>query len=232
MVSFRRLAAAMVSALAVAGCAGSADLPITEDGAVISGRARLDGGDLTAEWMGARVRSGGMVTPCQQSLPPIEEGEYAISVFGAGDSAGCGKPGAEILLWTHTGEEMLHATSAIPWPSTGTATVDVDFATSDPLGAALATTDFSGEVYLSDGQRVPLGSLVEAYVDDTLCGVASIRSSDGFTGYILSVVGPNSKPGCREGGAITFRVDGAPAVETAVNSPDQSTHLELTVGTR
>lgn len=227
MVSFRSVAVTIV--FAVAGCAGNADLPTTEEGAVVSGRARLDGADLTAEWMGARVRSAGMVTPCQQSLPPIEEGEYEISVFGESDSAGCGEAGAEILLWTHTGEQMLYATSAIPWPGTGAATVDVDFSTSEPLGAALPTTDFSGEVYLSDGERVPIGSLVEAYVDDTLCGVASIRSSDGFTGYILSVVGPDSNAGCRAGAAITFRVDGAPAVETGVNSPDQSTHLDLTV---
>jgi hypothetical protein len=61
-----------------------------------------------------------------------------------------------------------------------------------------------------------------------LCGVASVRDSE-F--YILSVVGPDAVPGCAAGGEITFVVDGDPAAETAINSPDQSAHLDLTAPT-
>jgi hypothetical protein len=59
-----------------------------------------------------------------------------------------------------------------------------------------------------------------------LCGVASIRGSET---YIISVAGPDAIPGCTAGGRITFVVDGDTATETATNSPDQSTHLDLTV---
>ena len=75
-------------------------------------------------------------------------------------------------------------------------------------------------------ERVPPGSRVEAYVGKTLCGVASVRWSD-F--YILTVAGPDSLPGCIAGGTISFRVDGESTSETATNSPEQSTHLDLTL---
>jgi hypothetical protein len=104
--------------------------------------------------------------------------------------------------------------------------VDVDFSARQPLGAAPTTTEFAGEVYDDDGQRVPPGSRVEAYVGETLCGVASVRWSD-F--YILTVAGPDSLPGCVASRTITFRVDGESTSETATNSPEQSTHLDLTL---
>ncbi len=197
--------------------------------AVVSGSARLDGDAFDARWIGAVVLDDQLVTPCQYTLPPVDGGQFEITVYGERESAGCGRPGAGILLWTFVDDEKLFTTEAIPWPDDGTADVTVDFATSEPAGAAPATTDFSGEVYRSDGERAPTGSLVEAYVDDTLCGVASIRGSGSFIGYILSVVGPDSVPGCRSGEPVTFRVDGARVVESATNSPGASAHLDLTV---
>jgi hypothetical protein len=45
----------------------------------------------------------------------------------------------------------------------------------------------------------------------------------------LSVVGPDSIPGCTRGGTITFRVNGRPALDTAVNEPGSTGRLDLTV---
>jgi hypothetical protein len=104
--------------------------------------------------------------------------------------------------------------------------VDVEFSTSDPLGAAPAITEFSGEVYDDAGHRREEGGRVEAYVSTTLCGVASIRGAEI---YVIAVVGPDSLPGCTAGGPITFVVDGDRARETGTNAPDQSAHLDLTV---
>ena len=165
----------------------------------MSGAARLDGAVFDARWMGAVVRYDGLVTPCQSTLPPVDAGQYEITVYGDNESAGCGRPGAEILLWTFAGDQILFATTSIPWPDNGTTDVDVDFATSAPRGEAREVTEFSGEVYRTDGERVEPGSRVEAYVGDTLCGVASIRDAGSFVGYILSVVGPDSVPGCDSG---------------------------------
>ncbi len=103
---------------------------------------------------------------------------------------------------------------------------DIEFASRQPLGAAPTTTELGGEIYDNDGRRLPPGSRVEAYVGEQICGVASVRWSD-F--YILTVVGPDSIAECEAGGTITFRVDGKPAAETATNTPERSTHLDLTL---
>jgi pimeloyl-ACP methyl ester carboxylesterase len=192
----------------------------------IRGRSSLDGEPLDARWMGAVVRRDGLVTPCNVTLPPSDNGDYEIGVYTDEASAGCGGPGSDVLLWTYAGDSKLYATATVPWPGTDSVTFDVEFATTDPLGAAPATTEFSGEVYDDATRRHEAGGLVEAYISSTLCGVASIRGSE-F--YVLSVVGPDAVPGCTAGGRITFVVDGHPATETATNSPEQSTHLDLTV---
>jgi pimeloyl-ACP methyl ester carboxylesterase len=209
--------------LAPRSAAGQGESQVT-----IRGRSSLDDGHLDARWMGAVVRRHGLVTPCNVTLPPSNNGRYEIAVYNDEASAGCGGPGSDVLLWTYAGDTKLYATEAVPWPSTDSVTFDAAFTTTDPLGAAPAVTEFSGEVYDDAARRYEAGSRVEAYVSSTLCGVASIRSSGS---YILSVVGPDSLPGCTAGERITFVVNGAPATETVANSPEQSTHLDLTVPT-
>jgi hypothetical protein len=44
------------------------------------------------------------------------------------------------------------------------------------------------------------------------------QAGEAFTGYILSIVGPDSISGCTQGAQITFRINGIPAVETSVNA--------------
>jgi hypothetical protein len=194
----------------------------------IRGRASLDGEPLDARGMGAVVRRDGLVTPCNVTLPPSDNGAYEIGAYADEASAGCGGPGSDVLLWTYAGDSKLYATAAVPWPTTDSVTFDVEFATTDPLGAAPAITEFSGEVYDDASRRHEAGGLVEAYISSTLCGVASIRGSEL---YVLGVVGPDAVPGCTAGEHITFVVGGDPATETATNSPEQSTHLDLTLPT-
>jgi pimeloyl-ACP methyl ester carboxylesterase len=190
---------------------------------VLSGGAHLDGVALDARWVGAVVRRNGLVTPCNFGLPPIQAGRYEITVFGENESAGCGQPGAEILLWTFANDRQFFSTGAIPWSATGKATFDVDFSSSRPFGTSRRVTEFSSEVYRADDQRLP-SARVEAFVGDTLCGVASARSGT----YILSVVGPDSVAGCRAGARLAFRVDGKPAAETSTNTFSYSGQLDLT----
>jgi pimeloyl-ACP methyl ester carboxylesterase len=190
------------------------------------GRATIDGAPLDARWMGAVVRRHGLITPCNVTLPPSENGRYEMGVFADEASAGCGRSGSDVLLWTYAGEEKVYATTTVPWPDARSANFDVEFSTANPQGAAPAITEFSGEVYEGAARRRGAGARVEAYISSTLCGLASIRASD-F--YILSVVGPDAIPGCVAGAPITFVVDGDPATETAINLPEQSAHLDLSV---
>jgi hypothetical protein len=131
-------------------------------------------------------------------------------------------------LWTYAGDKKLYSTRALDWPTTHAATVMVDFSTTDPAGAAARVLELSGEVYRADNERVPAGARVEAYIGDTLCGIATVRVGV-FDGYIMDVVGPDSIPGCQAGATITFRVNGTPAVETTRNGGSPPRQFDLTL---
>lgn len=206
-----------------AGPAVRAMSPLRQTRVTLSGRARLDGVALDARWIGAVARRNGLVTPCNFGLPPIQRGRYEITVFGDNESAGCGQPGAEILLWTFANDRQFFSAAAFSWPANGRATFDVDFSTSRPLGASRRVTELSGDVYDAHAQRLP-NARVEAYVGGTRCGVASARSGT----YILSVVGPDSVAGCGAGARIAFRIDGKPAAQTGTNSFEYAGALDLT----
>lgn len=217
----------VVMALAMTAC--SSDRPHNADRASIRGRARLNGKVFDTRFIGAVVMSGGLVTPCNVTIPTVVAGRFALDVYGEKRSAGCGRRGSRVVLWVYSGAQQIFATKALNWPTGGAATVSADFSTADPSGAAPRLLELSGEVHRADGSRVPAGARVEAFIGDTLCGVASVRSDEGFDGYILHVVGPNSIPGCRTGGTITFRVDGAPTNETISNGGTPPRQFDLTL---
>jgi hypothetical protein len=187
----------------------------------VSGTAALDGAPFDSRWVGAVVLRSGLVTPCQDALPPVSNGRYSVTVFSERAASGCGAPGAQIVLWTFADEKILYSTNALPWPQNGhDATFMAQYSTSAPAGAAPVVAQFTGGAFGSDGRELPPGTTVEAYVGATRCGVASVRKGDGFTGYVLSVVGPDSMIGCTRGAVLTFRIDGQVARPTdAVNAP-------------
>ena len=193
--------------------------PAGSDRLVVNGSAALDGAPFDSQFLGAVVRRDGLITPCQAEIPPILGGRYEIRVLGDAEGSGCGVPGAQVLLWTFANETKLYSTSAATWPEQGnTASFDVQFATATPNGDAPAVSELSGEVFDRDGHQLPPGTLVEAYVGTTRCGVASVRrAGEDFTGYVLAVVGPDSIEGCTRDAPITFLIDGQPANETSVN---------------
>jgi len=150
-----------------------------------------------------------------------------VRVMGEG-----GVPGAEVLLWTFAAERTLYTSHAVGWPANGrSAAFDANFSTSAPRGDVPPLTQFNGQLFARDGQTLPAGTRVEAYVGDTRCGVASTRRSDSFSGYILNVVGPESIAGCARGATLTFRIDGRPAADTNIvnTPPGQRETLDLTV---
>ena len=187
---------------------------------VVQGSATLDGEPLNAEFLGAVVVKDGLVTPCQATLPPVYDGQYAIPVMAASESIGCGTRRADILLWTFTSDKQFFATSATPWPTSGdSAQFDATFSRDTPNGPMKPRTEIAGEIFEANGQKVGPGARVEAFVGSTRCGIASTRRGGSFSGYVLAVVGPRSIPGCTAGAQLTFRVNGKPAVETSVNDP-------------
>ncbi|MBA2327144.1 MAG: hypothetical protein H0V95_10945 [Actinobacteria bacterium] len=202
-------------------------VPGVDDRVVVRGNATLDGAPFDARFLGARVERDGLITPCP-GLAPVTDGRYEIAVMADAESSGCGAKGAQIILWTFVEGEELYVTDALRWPGNGeTTTFDASFSTAAPDGAASPTVGFVGEVYDRRGRHLPPGTRVEAFVGDTRCGVASVRRTGSFSGFSLGVVGPGSVAGCEAGATLTFRIDGKPAAETAVNEPGGERSLDL-----
>ena len=207
-------------------------LPGASDRVVVRGTATLDGAPFDSRWVGAVVLKGGLATPCQSTLPPVTNGRYAVTVLADTESSGCGVSGAKIALWTYADNRILFSTNAAAWPGNGHARSFVArYSKSAPAGVAPVTANFTGAVFRADGQQLPAGTRVEAYVRGTRCGIASVRSTSDFTGYILAVVGPDSIAGCTRGATLTFRIDGRPAAATSVvnTPPGQRDSLDLTL---
>jgi len=202
----------------------------------LTGTLTLDGAPLSAEFLGARVRHNGLTAYCQYTLPQVVGGRYEIKVMADAEARGCGAPGAEIFLWTHTGEQLMFTRETLRWPGAGgSVTFDATFSAATPNGAAAPVTEFFGEVFDRDGEHLPGGTVIEAYAGEVLCGVASTRRVGSFGGFTLAIAGPDSIPGCAEGATLTFRIDGRPAAETAVHSLGraQDNHqLDLTLSER
>lgn len=199
---------------------------------VIRGTATVDGSSFDARFLGAIVLRRGLVTPCQATLPAVVHGRYSVNVLADTESIGCGKLGAHVVLWTFIHNTFLYSVNSVPWPATGHAlSFGACFSTSIPAGAAPTTAEFTGEAFGRNGLPLPAGTRVEAYVGGTRCGVASVRSTSAFTGYILAVVGPDAVAGCTRGVRLTFRINGRPAADTSVlnSPPGQRAALDLQV---
>lgn len=203
-------------------------VPGARDRVVLRGRLTVDGAPFDAQWVGAVVRRAGLVTPCQYTLPMVTSGRYEITVLADAEASGCGGPGAEILLWTFAHNAILFSREARQWPGNRAAGFDATFSTATPNGAALPRSEFSGGVFTRDGHSLPGGTRVEAYEGTTRCGVASVRRTGSFSGFSLTVVGPNSVAGCTAGAKLTFRVDGRPTADTAINELGHNQSLDLT----
>jgi hypothetical protein len=232
---YRVLVATVASSVAAAGCTsnnGSATKSSTPENksVTVRGNATLDGSPFDAQFLGAVVLRGGLVTPCQDNIPPVVHGRYTVKVLADTQSSGCGAPGARIALWTFVQQNFVYTSSAVIWPRNGRVTnFTATFATATPAGVAPTTAQFSGQVF-RQGLRLSTGR-IEAYVGNTRCGVASVRPSGSFTGFVVAVVGPDSIAGCTRGATLMFRVNGRPATNTpVVNTPArQHGSLDLTV---
>jgi hypothetical protein len=169
------------------------------------------------------------------TIPTVSDGSYRIEVVADAEVRGCGVAGAEILLWTYVNEGFFFATQTAPWPGDGGSITafDAEFSSAEPGGASKPVTGFKGELRDRDGASLPGGTVIEAYVGDTLCGVTSLRYGGVHDMlYTLAVAGPESVAGCERDATLTFRIDGAAANETATNdfgSGGAGHELNLTV---
>ena len=206
------------------------EVPGARERVMLTGRLTLDGALFDANFLGAIVQRNGLTTPCQYTLPEVQDGRYEITVLADAEARGCGANGARIVLWTFADGKMLYSNEAAPWPRSGrTTTFDATFSSAAPKGVAPPVVQLVGEVYDRRGRNMSPGTRVEAFVGNTRCGVASIRRTGSFAGYSLAVAGPESIPGCERGALLTFRINGRPAVDTSTNEESRRDSLDLTM---
>jgi hypothetical protein len=211
------------------GAPGSDAVPGARRRVTLRGKLTLDGRPFDARFLGAVVRGpDGLMTPCQLTLPPVSGGRYEITVIADEEGSGCGAPGTDVELWTFAADRILYSAGTVPWPRARRARFNTSFSTSAPEGAGAPHSEYAGTVTGRDGRQLPGGTRVEAFVGTTRCGVTSTRRTGSFSGFSLDVVGPDVVPGCTRGGTLTFRVNGRPVPETAVNEPGRHPMLHLT----
>jgi hypothetical protein len=213
------------------GTPGSETVFGAADRVVVEGTATVDGARFDASFLGAVLLHNGLMTACQDTLSSVADGEFELTVMADTEAAGCGAPAAQVVLWTVTGDAQLYASDALAWPGSGARrTIRVGFTTATPRGLAPQVSSFVGEILGTDGRYVQPGTLVEAFIGATRCGVASTRRTGSFSAYALFVVGPDALRGCQSGATLTFRVDGKRAAQTARHKPGHTgSSLDLIV---
>ncbi|MGI8970559.1 MAG: hypothetical protein ACR2HB_07620 [Dehalococcoidia bacterium] len=93
---------------------------------------------------------------------------------------------------------------------------------------ALPPDRFFGTAKIN-GQEQPEGTVVEAYVNGTLCGSGTVLKRNDMVIYFVDVLGGGQKPGCAgDGDTVTFRVAGLDAAESGTYQTGTATRLDLT----
>jgi hypothetical protein len=203
---------------------------------VLRGKLTLDGVPADSRFLGVRVVRDGLSAACQRTIPTVTAGSYEIGVLADTEMRGCGADGAQIVLWlwVEANDAFVYSTESVPWPRQGgPVAFDPKFSTTAPGGATRPVTGFKGHLFGRDGAPLPSGTVIEAYVGDVRCGLASLRAGDEIERfYTLAVSGPDSVPGCAKDAKLTFRLDGQPASQTAINDlggDANGKELDLTV---
>jgi hypothetical protein len=208
--------------------------PGAADRVTMSGSLSIDGApvpDGAFTWV--EVQRDGLTAVCSFRGEPIADGRYDVTVAADSEVHGCGAPGATLSLVTFAGGDLVRSPS-VAWPGGGSRSIAVDL-DAHPEAAGDGShriTPIFGKVSDAAGNRLPQGTIVEAFAGTTLCGrgvvppvVMQFSDPDGFA---LTAAGPAAIPGCGENATLSFAVNGAPVAETAVNDLQlREHHLDL-----
>jgi len=208
------------------------EAPGADERVTVRGTITLDGDPMAGEVYIVAVKDG-LRRYCSMSrVGARADGRYEVTAASDGEARGCGQPGAQLYVdaFVPSRGRSYWSQHLIDWPKDGTE-LTFDATLTEP-GAYRPNTLFRGEVIDASGESFPVGTVIEAYIGDTLCGVTSLSPTVMALGdpqtYYLAVVGPESKSGCAGGQPVTFRVNGQRVAQTGVNDFDgrfQGRHL-------
>ena len=236
--------AAVLAALLGLACASDvadAPLPTQPPGLLpnvplsISGSLTLDGEFLDGDLLGVVVRRDGLEAACLSSPFTTADGEYRVSVVSETEVRGCGLAGAQLYLFVSADGFFLVSRQLAIWPDDSTTlSFNASFSRAEAEGVGNPASVFTGTVTDGSGEALPAGTVIEAFVGDTLCGVTSLPAVGmalfGTGEYYVIVQGPDGIPECASDEEVTFRIDGEPAEQTAVNDLQEESHeLDLTL---
>lgn len=86
---------------------------------------------------------------------------------------------------------------------------------------------FYGSVQIN-GQAQGDGTVVEAYIGNTLCGSGTVGNRNGSEIYFVDVLGAGQKANCgNDGDKVTFKVSGLDAKETGTYATASTARLDL-----
>jgi hypothetical protein len=213
------------------GLEGADEVPGADGRVIVSGSATLDGQPIDSGVISATVRTPeGLGRRCALNLGFVRSGRFEVPLAAEAEMRGCGGPGASVLLVYDPFGESLFAREMTSWPSSGNAlTVHPTFSTAGAQGPARPATFVTGEA-LDGDEHLPPGTVIEAFIGGTRCGVTSVpyivTVAGDPTGYELSVTNEELVPACRHGETVTFRVDGEP-IDTAVEHDLEFHNLDL-----
>ncbi len=93
---------------------------------------------------------------------------------------------------------------------------------------ALPPNRFYGSAKIN-GNDAPEGTVVEAYIGNTLCGSGTVQSRNNTEQYFVDALSGTQKPGCaKDGDTVKFKVAGLDAKETGKYATAAATNLNLT----
>ncbi len=203
----------------------------------ITGTLTMDGAPFNDFVLGVIVRRDGLEAMCAfTSFSPVDNGSYSLTAASDTEVHGCGTPGAQIYVSAFDSEsrERVFSQELASWPDGTELTFDASFSSADPAGVSLPVTELTGTLLDDDEAPFRPGTAFEAYIGETLCGVASlphiVMGNVDTETYRLRVAGPVAVPGCEAGAEITFLVNGNETRGTQVNdlASEQRT-LDLTL---
>ncbi len=191
----------------------------------LTGQMTVDGQPVSGDGAMtiAVVRDGALAEVCGFLVDTPVTGSYTMGVAADAEQPGCGKSGRSLYMVRL--QHGWHDSREVDWPPGTQLAYNPEFSSSDrPPGV----TVLFGMLLDASGNLMPPGTIVEAYVGDTLCGRAAspqvVNPLSQPGGYGMLVVGPDAAPACAAGGSITFRVNGqaASSVRTVTNRLDNN----------
>ena len=184
----------------------------------LRGTITRDGQPFDGQLFSVMVRKDGLSRSCSYFAVSVSQGSYEVLVAADAEAAGCGAPGAQLFL--NAGGSA--SQELADWPEDGSELqFDASLSSADPRGVQRSLRFFFGSVFDSSGETMPPGTVIEAYIGETLCGLSSlprvVTGPASSPPYSIAVVGPESMPNCATGEEITFRIDGQLVEQTVLN---------------